>query len=205
MAVRKLVKEPKAVCEAIGVDERFADFLVSEYLRDLDAVTRSSRTQLVGDDGPISPVNLVSLTGRTQFEDVAQTLDSLQVQDERRSFEDRIHVITASSMMSHGVDVDRLNVMIVLGLPLTTAEFIQATSRVGRKWPALVLVVHKMGRERDAGVFRLSRWNGKFCYVARGKDWDRLCPGLRLFHKRIYQLRSDACSICTQRSGCIRG
>jgi hypothetical protein len=45
--------------------------------------------------------------------------------------------------------------MIVLGLPLTTAEFIQATARVGRKWPAIVLVVHKMGRERDASVYRL--------------------------------------------------
>ena len=44
--------------------------------------------------------------------------------------------------------------MIVLGLPLTAAEFIQATARVGRRWPGLVLVVHKMGRERDAGVFR---------------------------------------------------
>ncbi len=57
-------------------------------------------------------------------------------------------------MMSHGVDVDRLNIMIVLGMPLSTAEFIQATARVGRKWPALVLVIPKMGRERDAGVYR---------------------------------------------------
>jgi Helicase conserved C-terminal domain len=163
IAVRRLETEPKTICAAIDVDERFASFLVSQYgtnviygntLRDLDAVGRSARTQLVGEDGPITPVNIVSLTGRTQFEDVARTLDLLQGGDEARSFDDRIHVITASSMMSHGVDVDRLNIMIVLGLPLTTAEFIQATSRVGRRWPALVLVVHKMGRERDAGVFR---------------------------------------------------
>ena len=81
-------------------------------------------------------------------------LDALQSQDDKKPFGERIHVVTASSMMSHGVDVDRLNIMIVLGLPLTTAEFIQATSRVGRRWPALVFVVHKMGRERDASVFR---------------------------------------------------
>jgi hypothetical protein len=56
--------------------------------------------------------------------------------------------------MSHGVDVDNLNVMVMLGLPLGTAEFIQATARVGRKWPGLVIVVHKIGRERDASVFR---------------------------------------------------
>jgi hypothetical protein len=44
--------------------------------------------------------------------------------------------------------------MVMLGIPLTTAEFIQATSRIGRRWPGLLFVVHKIGRERDAGVFR---------------------------------------------------
>jgi len=154
------LKDPAPICTALRIDEQYAAFLISQYgttvvygntLRDLDAVTRSSNTQLVGVEGP---VNMVSLTGRTQFEQVAATLDALQSQDEERAFDERIHLITASSMMSHGVDVDRLNVMIVLGMPLTAAEFIQATARVGRRWPALVLMVHKMGRERDAGVFR---------------------------------------------------
>jgi hypothetical protein len=56
-------------------------------------------------------------------------------------------------MFSHGVDIDRLNIMTVLGVPLTTAEFIQTTARVGRTHPGLVYVVHKIGRERDAGVY----------------------------------------------------
>jgi hypothetical protein len=68
-------------------------------------------------------------------------------------FDDRIHLVAASSMLSHGVDIDRLNVMVMLGLPLSTAEFIQTTSRVGRKYPGLVMVLHKIGRERDAAVF----------------------------------------------------
>ena len=63
-------------------------------------------------------------------------------------------MITASSMMSHGVDIDRLNVMVMLGIPLTTAEFIQTTSRIGRMWPGLVVVMHKIARERDASVYR---------------------------------------------------
>jgi hypothetical protein len=57
-------------------------------------------------------------------------------------------------MLSHGVDIDRLNVMVMLGLPLATAEFIQTTSRVGRQHPGLVVVLHKIGRERDAAVYR---------------------------------------------------
>jgi hypothetical protein len=56
--------------------------------------------------------------------------------------------------MSHGVDIDRLNTMVMLGAPLGTAEFIQATARIGRTWPGLVLMLHKMGRERDASIYR---------------------------------------------------
>ena len=44
--------------------------------------------------------------------------------------------------------------MVMLGLPLTTAEFIQTTARVGRTRPGLVYVLHKIGRERDAQTFR---------------------------------------------------
>jgi hypothetical protein len=57
-------------------------------------------------------------------------------------------------MLSHGVDIARLNIMVMLGLPLSTAEFIQTTSRVGRTHPGLVIVLHKIGRERDAAVYR---------------------------------------------------
>ena len=62
-----------------------------------------------------------------------------RLQGPEQEFKERVHVITASSMMSHGVDVDRLNSMVVLGLPLTTAEYIQTTVRVGRTWPGVVL------------------------------------------------------------------
>lgn len=159
-AVRELHSDPNTLCASLGIDPALAPQLLSVYgtdvvfgntLRDLDAVVRSSGTQLVDIPGP---VNQQSLTGRTGFESVSQILDKLQKTDQLAPFEERIHVVTASSMMSHGVDVDRLNVMIVLGLPLTTAEFIQATARVGRKWPALVFVIHKIGRERDASVYR---------------------------------------------------
>lgn len=119
-------------------------------MRDLDAVVRSAETQW--GDIPEPAPNVVVLTGRTVFSDVSDTLDKLENPDE--DFGRRVHVVAASSMMSHGVDVDRLNVMTMLGLPLTTAEFIQATARVGRRWPAVVFVVHKIARERDASVFR---------------------------------------------------
>jgi hypothetical protein len=157
LAIRRLISDPTSVCAEGGIDPLLVDDLISFYgvdvvygntLKDLDAATRSFETQIQVE----GPLNSGLLTGRTQFEDVRTTLKRLEVPEV--AFEARLHVIAASSMMSHGVDIDRLNVMLMLGMPLTTAEFIQATARVGRKYPRLVLVFHKIARERDAGVYR---------------------------------------------------
>lgn len=157
-AVRQLITAPSAICSELGIDVCYAPFLVDLYgtnvvygntLQDIDAVVRSSETQYA-ELNP--PPNVATLTGRVDLEEVRETLDRLESPEPE--FEKRLHLIAASSMMSHGVDIDRLNVMIMLAFPLGVAEFIQATARVGRRWPALVLVVPKMTRERDTSVYR---------------------------------------------------
>jgi hypothetical protein len=61
----------------------------------------------------------------------------------------RKNSITATSMISHGVDVERFNMMVFFGMPRQTAEYIQSSSRAGRDHPGLIFNVFHPIRERD--------------------------------------------------------
>lgn len=83
--------------------------------------------------------------------------------------DNRVQMIAATRAIGHGFDVARLGVMVVMGTPTQAAEVIQASARVGRRWPGLVVNVINPTRDRDASVHR---------YYA---DWIRFLD--RLVHK----------------------
>jgi hypothetical protein len=96
--------------------------------------------------------NVDELTSRVSNKDIPKKLDHLEIRFKKVWGEDEPHamdVVLATNMLSVGVDVNRLGLMVVNGQPKNTAEYIQATSRVGRSFPGLVCTVLAWARPRD--------------------------------------------------------
>ena len=91
------------------------------------------------------------LTSRMASDAIPDILEKLDIDFGRRpkGSPRPIDVLLATNMIAVGVDVSRLGVMVVNNQPKSTAEYIQATSRVGRRAPGLVLTVLNWARPRD--------------------------------------------------------
>jgi hypothetical protein len=120
---------------------------------DDDVSNRLRRTDRKGLERRKRPL-LRELTSRIGSGDIPAILDQLGVMHDPDAPGDAdrpIDVLLATNMISVGVDVPRLGLMVAVGQPKATAEYIQATSRVGRdaRGPGLVLTIYNWARPRD--------------------------------------------------------
>jgi len=100
---------------------------------------------------------VVELTSRVSTDKVAEARRRLGV-----GFHDikqRVDCAIATNMISVGLDIPRLGLMVVLGQPKTHAEYIQATSRVGRTddKPGLVVTLLNIHKPRDRSHYERFR------------------------------------------------
>ncbi len=98
---------------------------------------------------------VAQLTSRRTAQENAETFGRLA---RRREEDDSLDAVLATNMVSVGLDVPRLALMVVNGQPLTTAEYIQASSRVGRAdVPGLVFANYYRSQTRSLSHYETFR------------------------------------------------
>jgi Helicase conserved C-terminal domain len=100
------------------------------------------------------------LTSRRGPSEIPEILEHLGIPypsaaDGRRPLD----TLLATNMISVGVDIGRLGIMLVVGQPKTTSEYIQASSRVGRtaSAPGIVVTLYNTGKPRDRSHYEHHR------------------------------------------------
>jgi len=121
------------------VDDDIKDFIIRTANRMF-----TPRRLIVGSD---------ELTSRVTTTELNETLDKLEkLEYSKRNIQDKRYasnVLLATNMISVGIDVARLNVMLMVGQPKLTSEYIQASSRVGRSFPGVAFVQYDATKSRD--------------------------------------------------------
>jgi hypothetical protein len=99
------------------------------------------------------PVDRVVLTGHVPIPELADAINRVQGEELSLPREQRLRAMVGTSVVSHGVDLDRLNVLVLAGMPTTAADYIQVTARSGRSHPGLVVTVYDSFSRRERSLF----------------------------------------------------
>lgn len=90
---------------------------------------------------------LEELTGRKNANEIPEILKQLDVGI--TSGKKPLDALLCTNMLQVGVDIDRFGVMIINGQPKLTSEYIQASGRIGRKFPGLIIASYNYLKPRD--------------------------------------------------------
>jgi hypothetical protein len=97
------------------------------------------------------------LTSRINSNDIKPTLTALEkpFSMTEKGYVDNqtVDLVLATNMLSVGIDISRLNLMQINGMPRNVAEYIQASSRVARKDNGLVIITLDPNRAREKSYF----------------------------------------------------
>lgn len=113
--------------------------------------------------GQIRPLlNWEELTSRIRSDQIPAAIQRLEIpfsRDEKGRVRDAVEACLASSIIEVGIDIDRLALLTITGQPKTTSQYIQVSSRVGRRLdaPGLVVTMYSASKPRDRSHYERFR------------------------------------------------
>jgi hypothetical protein len=92
--------------------------------------------------------------GETPLSELASVVAHVQSSSTEVPRAERIRALVGTAVISHGVDLDRLNFEILAGMPSSYAEYIQATARAGRRHVGLVVSTFDRNNRRETSMYQ---------------------------------------------------
>lgn len=98
-----------------------------------------------------SPKELTSRISGYEIKNVLHSLERVNIEENnmKDSLKTATDIVFATNMISVGLDIERLNIMILNGQPKSISEYIQVTSRIARKHPGLIFILFNPFKIRD--------------------------------------------------------
>ena len=115
-----------------------------------DFIIRTANRMLQARRLVVKPDELTSRISTTELNATLDKLEKIEYsKDKIEKHQYASNILLATNMISVGIDVARLNVMLMVGQPKLTSEYIQASSRVGRSYPGVAFVQYDATKSRD--------------------------------------------------------
>jgi len=165
-AVAEMIQDPYrglAICTGLEDESALRQLLefyniALVYVGNLAGGTRA-KDYLVRLDLPAFESRELNVEYLSSRSTPAEITDVIQLADDPLSWEDEDHLdaVVATKMISHGVDFERINLMVLDHFPGEVAEYIQATSRCGRKRLGLVVTLLPAYSARASSIYNRFR------------------------------------------------
>ncbi|ENU2131614.1 DEAD/DEAH box helicase family protein [Salmonella enterica] len=123
------------------------------------AETEETRKRHINEGIELGGLDTRLITGSVEQGEIQSVVDTAQRRvapgEPLPPLREQLRSVIATSAISHGVDVDEFNSMFFAGMPSDIAEYIQASSRVGRTHIGFIVLVPTPQRRRDRHIVHI--------------------------------------------------
>ncbi|MFC4601816.1 helicase-related protein [Cohnella hongkongensis] len=128
-------------------------------------ILETIRPGLMQELGQEFDLDIEILLGENEMGKIVEVIDRIESEGVVHSISDyrkKLHALIATSLISHGVDLDRINAFFMAGMPSKQAEYIQASSRSSRSHAGLVFVSFRPNDLRERSQYQFFNQNHMF-------------------------------------------
>lgn len=137
----------------IQIKEYYKQILTYHKKKDATQIVKYFAKSFINGREDSYDIEARPLTGENDLDYIKETIDLVDHFYENPNNKEKLLTVNATSIVSHGVDIDKWNFMIFDGMPNNTSEYIQALSRAGRQKFGIIFLTFVPHRTRDLSFY----------------------------------------------------